>query len=265
MPGAVFAAVLLALGGVLPYAFTGDDSVVERTQAIWLLFALMQPLNGAVFALDGILIGAGDGPLLLGRWSPRSGFCGSRARRARAGLGDRRRLGGARRADPRPARADVLALLRTAVARDRLGLREPPPRPRCTARMRRAPILILAAVSALTWAGAAAAKEVHVTACGEDLRRTTTNALSGIATRAGPVAPPRSGRFYTIVLRLGPGAGHMAWTVAYEARRGIVRAASPDARAFLGRRWLRLSAEVRPPSPPPSAGSSRCAGPRASD
>ena len=26
----------------------------------------MQPLNGAVFALDGILIGAGDGPFLAG-------------------------------------------------------------------------------------------------------------------------------------------------------------------------------------------------------
>jgi hypothetical protein len=63
----------------------------------------------------------------------------------------------------------------------------------------------------------------------------------------GPVAAPRSGRFYTIVLRLGPGAGHVAWTVAYEARRGIVRAAGPDARAFLGRRWLRLTAEMQPP------------------
>jgi Na+-driven multidrug efflux pump len=27
---------------------------------IWWMFALMMPLNGAVFALDGILIGAGD-------------------------------------------------------------------------------------------------------------------------------------------------------------------------------------------------------------
>ena len=40
---------------------------VERAQAIWFLFALMQPLNGAVFALDGILIGAGDGRFLM--WS----------------------------------------------------------------------------------------------------------------------------------------------------------------------------------------------------
>jgi len=65
--GIVFGAVMLALQGVLPYAFTSDESVVERAQAIWLLFALMQPLNGAVFALDGILIGAGDGRFLM--WS----------------------------------------------------------------------------------------------------------------------------------------------------------------------------------------------------
>ena len=65
--GIVFGAVMLALKGVLPYAFTSDEAVVERVQAIWLLFALMQPLNGAVFALDGILIGAGDGRFLM--WS----------------------------------------------------------------------------------------------------------------------------------------------------------------------------------------------------
>ena len=65
--GVVFAAVMLALEGVLPYTFTSDEAVVERVQAIWLLFALMQPLNGAVFALDGILIGAGDGRFLM--WS----------------------------------------------------------------------------------------------------------------------------------------------------------------------------------------------------
>ena len=47
--------------GVLPCVFTSDEPVVERAQAIWWLFALMQPLNGAVFALDGILIGASDG------------------------------------------------------------------------------------------------------------------------------------------------------------------------------------------------------------
>jgi Na+-driven multidrug efflux pump len=65
--GAVFAAALLALEPLLPLVFTGDEQVLERVHEIWWLFALMQPLNGAVFALDGILIGAGDGSYLM--WS----------------------------------------------------------------------------------------------------------------------------------------------------------------------------------------------------
>jgi putative MATE family efflux protein len=64
--GGAFALTMLALGSVLPRAFTGDDSVLDATALLWPLFALMQPLNGAVFALDGILIGAGDGPFLAG-------------------------------------------------------------------------------------------------------------------------------------------------------------------------------------------------------
>ena len=70
--GILFGAVMLALEGVLPYVFTSDEAVIERTQAIWPLFALMQPLNGAVFALDGILIGAGDGRFLM--WSMVAAF-----------------------------------------------------------------------------------------------------------------------------------------------------------------------------------------------
>jgi putative MATE family efflux protein len=63
--GALFCAVMLALIDVVPHAFTDDPAVVERAQEIWLLFALMQPANGAVFALDGILIGAGDTRFLM--------------------------------------------------------------------------------------------------------------------------------------------------------------------------------------------------------
>jgi MATE family, multidrug efflux pump len=70
--GILFGAVMLALRGVLPYAFTSDEVVVDRVQDIWLLFVLMQPLNGAVFALDGILIGASDGRFLM--WSMVAAF-----------------------------------------------------------------------------------------------------------------------------------------------------------------------------------------------
>ena len=62
--GGVFAAIMLGLAGVLPHAFTSDAAVLDQAALLWPLFALMQPLNGAVFALDGILIGAGDGPFL---------------------------------------------------------------------------------------------------------------------------------------------------------------------------------------------------------
>ena len=63
--GAAFALIMLALIDVLPRAFTSDPAVIDRAKEIWPLFALMQPANGAVFALDGILIGAGDTRFLM--------------------------------------------------------------------------------------------------------------------------------------------------------------------------------------------------------
>ena len=65
--GAAFALILLALGPWIPRAFTGDAAVLHAAHRIWPLFALMQPLAGAVFALDGILIGASDTSYLM--WS----------------------------------------------------------------------------------------------------------------------------------------------------------------------------------------------------
>jgi putative MATE family efflux protein len=65
--GAGFAAVLLPLAHVVPRAFTGDPAVLAQAAKLWPFFALMQPLGGAVFALDGILIGAGDTAYLM--WS----------------------------------------------------------------------------------------------------------------------------------------------------------------------------------------------------
>jgi len=64
--GVLLGAALLALAGVVPAAFTDDPAVIERARVIWPLFALMQPVGGAVFALDGILIGAGDTRYLAG-------------------------------------------------------------------------------------------------------------------------------------------------------------------------------------------------------
>ena len=65
--GGVFALALLPLLHVVPRAFTSDAATLHEAAALWPFFALMQPLGGAVFALDGILIGAGDTRFLM--WS----------------------------------------------------------------------------------------------------------------------------------------------------------------------------------------------------
>ncbi|MEY2515414.1 MAG: hypothetical protein QOJ89_2772 [bacterium] len=58
--GCLLGAVLLALAGPLPHAFSSDPTVIDRAHAIWVMLALMQPAAAVVFALDGVLIGAGD-------------------------------------------------------------------------------------------------------------------------------------------------------------------------------------------------------------
>jgi putative MATE family efflux protein len=58
--GIALGAVILALEDPLPRLFSDDAAVIERAHAIWPLFALMQPAAAVVFALDGVLIGAGD-------------------------------------------------------------------------------------------------------------------------------------------------------------------------------------------------------------
>lgn len=63
--GGAFGLVLLALGDVVPELFTDDPAVIEQAHEIWWIFALTMPFNGAVFALDGILIGAGDTRFLM--------------------------------------------------------------------------------------------------------------------------------------------------------------------------------------------------------
>jgi putative MATE family efflux protein len=65
--GLLFAAVLAPLSHALPRAFTGDPRVLHQAALLWPFLAAMQPLGAAVFALDGILIGAGDTRYLM--WS----------------------------------------------------------------------------------------------------------------------------------------------------------------------------------------------------
>jgi putative MATE family efflux protein len=58
--GAAFAAVIGGGAGLLPKLFSGDPQVYAQAMRAWPWFAGMQPLAGVVFALDGVLIGAGD-------------------------------------------------------------------------------------------------------------------------------------------------------------------------------------------------------------
>lgn len=58
--GLAVGAVLLALRGVLPPLFTDDPAVVAQAEVVWWFLAGFQPLAGVVFALDGVLMGAGD-------------------------------------------------------------------------------------------------------------------------------------------------------------------------------------------------------------
>ncbi|MFD5536811.1 MATE family efflux transporter [Streptomyces sp. NPDC127079] len=46
--------------------FTSDPAVKETALAALLIVALSQPISGVVFVLDGVLMGAGDGPYLAG-------------------------------------------------------------------------------------------------------------------------------------------------------------------------------------------------------
>ena len=65
--GCGFALLLLAGSELVPRAFTDDADVLDRAAALWPLFALIQPVGAAVFALDGILIGAEDTRFI--KWS----------------------------------------------------------------------------------------------------------------------------------------------------------------------------------------------------
>lgn len=58
--GAVLGIVVIAAEPLVALAFTSDDAVRDLLFSVLLSIGIMQPLAGAVFVLDGILIGAGD-------------------------------------------------------------------------------------------------------------------------------------------------------------------------------------------------------------
>jgi len=62
--GIGFGALFAALYGVLPPVFTPDPAVLAVVPVAWWFFAALQPVAGVVFAIDGVLLGAGDAAFL---------------------------------------------------------------------------------------------------------------------------------------------------------------------------------------------------------
>jgi len=58
--GIGFAVLIGAGAAVLPGLFTSDEQVIHQALLAWPWFVAMQPVAGLVFALDGVLLGAGD-------------------------------------------------------------------------------------------------------------------------------------------------------------------------------------------------------------
>lgn len=58
--GVLAAVVIVASRAALPAVFTEDEAVRDLTAFVLLWVAALQPVNGVVFAFDGLLIGAGD-------------------------------------------------------------------------------------------------------------------------------------------------------------------------------------------------------------
>ena len=58
--GVLTGTVVLAFSGLLPHVFTEDAAVIALASFLLLHVGFSQPAAGVVFALDGVLIGAGD-------------------------------------------------------------------------------------------------------------------------------------------------------------------------------------------------------------
>lgn len=64
LAGALIGSVLWAAGGWLPRLLTDDPAVLAAVGGVWALATLSHIVNAPVFALDGVLMGAGDFPYL---------------------------------------------------------------------------------------------------------------------------------------------------------------------------------------------------------
>jgi putative MATE family efflux protein len=58
--GSAIAVLLVVLHGVIPPLFTNDHRVHQQASVLWPWLVAMMPFAGVLFALDGVLLGAGD-------------------------------------------------------------------------------------------------------------------------------------------------------------------------------------------------------------
>ncbi len=157
--GVGFAAVLGAGYSVIPALFTSDAAVIDQAHVLWPWLVLMMPLNGWVFALDGVLFGAGDLRFMrnVTVLAALGGLPADHAPDGSGGMGPHRHLDRPRVVHLHPHRGRRTALPRAALARRRGGARRRsrlgrrarsprpsrrtrrPRRPRCARPGRRAP------------------------------------------------------------------------------------------------------------------------------
>ncbi|MEU5833850.1 MATE family efflux transporter [Streptomyces diacarni] len=64
--GVVLGALVALVRPLFMPLFTTDGSVIDQLTPVLLVVAVTQPVAGVVFVLDGVLMGAGDGPYLAG-------------------------------------------------------------------------------------------------------------------------------------------------------------------------------------------------------
>ncbi|MDT0342171.1 MATE family efflux transporter [Streptomyces litchfieldiae] len=64
--GLVLALLTAAASPLILRLFTGDQEVRDQLLPVLFVMAVTQPVAGVVFVLDGVLMGAGDGPYLAG-------------------------------------------------------------------------------------------------------------------------------------------------------------------------------------------------------
>ena len=209
--------------------FTPDDAVVEQAREIWWLFAALMPLNGAVFALDGILIGAGDTRFLMwGMLAASAVYVPVALLALDQRLGDPRRVVRPGGADRRPARDVRRALRGHALGATRVRPTMMPPMRRLAALLTL--LVLLAAAPAALAADTTGRRRRRVRPAARSPRRRETPVPT-----AAPTVEEQSDTDRTLLFAIGGGLLVLFVVIGYvitrDARRTCPRRAPRRAAA----------------------------------